>query len=1742
MALSTVNTASDGANAKLEPSTAKQRASSKHSRTNADDDADPEESVDVYEEEEEESGVSEAEDDDDEDFGGGSSKARKPAVKRGRAVATAAAAAAAGKRRKAAASRGSESEEQEDDGSDDDDDDDDDEGDALADSEEASDGGGRGGDGSSSDDEDFGAKRAKKRAKGAGGGGGGGGRSSASLSSRRPTRQAAQAANQRMQGHSHESDNDGGDGDGGDGGMGGGEGGEDDAELAWRLSQQINGLRTRPGRRDTVASPAGRPASGGRPSRPRAGASPPSRRSRRAAEPQRNSSRRAGARVVSYAEDDEDDEDGGLDRGLKGKEPIAAFDDPGSTPEEVEKVVAHRDMASVPEEDRDRRDMWATREMFVKWKLHSHIHCSWEPKRSLEKLAGYKRVLNYMRRSDDLVASRPHVSREEQELRDVEIEMEAQLNTQHMQVGWTDPQPQTQGVGTRELKEQPDYLGSPKLRLRDYQLESLNWMAYSWSEDRNIILADEMGLGKTVQCVSFVGLLTEVQLVRGPFLVVVPLSVVPNWIREFKRWVPYVNTVVYVGDSRSREVIRAYEFDVERCGTSRAMRFEVLITTYELILKDAPILGAIKWNYLMVDEAHRLKNADSALYQELMSWNFKNKLLITGTPLQNNMKELWALLHFLQPAKFDDLEAFERDFQVDNATRVTNLHAVLRPYLLRRVIKEVEKSLPPKNERILRVQMSPLQRQYYKWILSKNFKELNKGTRGGQISLLNVITELKKCCNHPFLFESAEEEYRGNEADRSAADRLVATSGKMVLLDKLLVKLKATNHRVLIFSQMVRVLDIISDYMRLRGYQHQRLDGSTPAAARHQAMEHFNRPESPDFAFLLSTRAGGLGINLATADTVIIYDSDWNPQSDLQAMSRAHRIGQTSTVNIYRFVTSCSVEEDILERAKRKMVLDHLVIQRMDTSGRTILDQGSAGGVASAKALFGKEELAAILRFGAEELFKRDEQENAAQEKAMLEEDIDAILDRAEVVDTAAIAESSRPGGGAEGGAGGGPGDLLNSFNVASFRGVEDDTAFWNKLIPVLERPPEEEILLPRAARMHSANDHPGGSQPHNAGSDDEADHRKGSGRGHSRREPQQRVQRSRPAGVGEPGPRVDGAALRVDEWCVEVDDEGAPLAKQDDGGEAAAHDEGGAGAGTRTLSRRDAAAFVRGVRRYALVTRIADVCTEAGRAVEELSRGARIALWQAFIGGCKAAVDATQGEDAKVRGFEEGHDGRVSTCVRCVTASESPDSGKAEDAILDFFGVAVKAQELLTHVSQFRMLARRISGLKDPPSLFKLDAGSQLPPPKWGKLLGWTAREDAMLLLGVHDHGLGTLGGDHVTDRHTPSRCAATHLETRVMGLLRKLANSVKVSSKKPAPGPKLPRQHSQQEKQPRLQAASAARVLAAKSTHPHPASALSPTATATARSAAAGLGSPGAVPHAGGSSFGSGHHVPDPGGSSGGGGGSQKAASAGKSKRVSHDGGDGGGGHHPAAAPARERLDKSGSSGAGVGGRATSSGRTGQALAGSNGDGAADHAPEASARRTARAILEPVADQLKAMRRLQEQEGMERKLVVEKTKTCLLAIGGAVDRAGRARGDKVCGPLWETVAKVLNRGSDRSVSGSSLESMYARLRPGAQASAAAAAAAAQGAGTAPAPHSGATAGGSSGGTGLGGSGSGRPAQGASSSRPPGGSSHHDNHQQQQQHRQEDGRVFDGTQQREGQQQQQLQAGAKPRQGLGHG
>lgn len=588
-------------------------------------------------------------------------------------------------------------------------------------------------------------------------------------------------------------------------------------------------------------------------------------------------------------------------------------------------------------------------------------------------------------------------------------------------------------VTFRKLTSLPAYLARCGV-LRDYQLEAVNWLMYSWCQGNNVILADEMGLGKTIQSISFISALCHEFDFTGPVLVVVPLSTIAAWQKEFARWAPSLNTLLYVGDGRSRGIQRYYEWfaipsEDGRRSSNDGPRplFHVLLTTYELVLKDHEYLAQVDWRMLVVDEGHRLKNASSQLHAVLDSLSPTSRLLVTGTPLQNSIMELWSLLHFLMPAKFPDYEDFAQRYgppegaeasEEEAKNKLERLHRILKPHLLRRMKKDVETSLPGKVERILRVELTEEQKHLSRLIITKNYRELASQARNVG-SLNNILVELKKVCNHPALLGG------GNEQETSSLDRLVRASGKMNVLDQLLSRLHRDGHRVLIFSQMVRMLDILVDYLCRRGWAYQRLDGSTPSDARKRAIATFNAPDSRDFCFLLSTRAGGLGINLETADTVIIYDSDWNPQNDLQAMARAHRIGQTRSVNIYRLVSKNSVEETILERAKKKMILDHLVIQSMDTSTKLSRTSNDAPLMSGKKIT--REDLQAILKFGAEDLFKSAS--GTTPEKL----DLDDILSRADSLEPSGPADSSTAG-------------FFDQFKVADFDNVPEKR--WEDIIP----------------------------------------------------------------------------------------------------------------------------------------------------------------------------------------------------------------------------------------------------------------------------------------------------------------------------------------------------------------------------------------------------------------------------------------------------------------------------------------------------------------------------------------------------------------------------------------------------------------------------------------------------------------------------------------------------------------------
>ncbi|XP_014214280.1 chromodomain-helicase-DNA-binding protein Mi-2 homolog isoform X2 [Copidosoma floridanum] len=520
----------------------------------------------------------------------------------------------------------------------------------------------------------------------------------------------------------------------------------------------------------------------------------------------------------------------------------------------------------------------------------------------------------------------------------------------------------------KKYERQPDYLDMTGMQLHPYQLEGLNWLRYSWGQGIDTILADEMGLGKTIQTITFLYSLYKEGHCKGPFLVSVPLSTIINWEREFETWAPDFYCVTYVGDKDSRMVIRENELSFEEGAVrggraskirSSSIKFNVLLTSYELVSIDSACLGSIDWAVLVVDEAHRLKSNQSKFFRLLASYNIAYKLLLTGTPLQNNLEELFHLLNFLCRDKFNDLAAFQNEFaDISKEDQVKKLHEMLGPHMLRRLKADVLKNMPSKSEFIVRVELSPMQKKYYKYILTRNFEALNPKGGGQQVSLLNIMMDLKKCCNHPYLFPAASQEAPTGPNGNYESSALIKAAGKLVLLSRMLKKLRDDGHRVLIFSQMTKMLDLLEDYLEGEGYKYERIDGNITGTQRQEAIDRFNAPGAQQFVFLLSTRAGGLGINLATADTVIIYDSDWNPHNDIQAFSRAHRIGQANKVMIYRFVTRNSVEERVTQVAKRKMMLTHLVVRP---------------GMGGKGANFSKQELDDILRFGTEELFKEEE-------------------------------------------------------------------------------------------------------------------------------------------------------------------------------------------------------------------------------------------------------------------------------------------------------------------------------------------------------------------------------------------------------------------------------------------------------------------------------------------------------------------------------------------------------------------------------------------------------------------------------------------------------------------------------------------------------------------------------------------------------------------------------------------------
>eukprot|EP00090_Calanus_glacialis_P044240 TRINITY_DN7876_c0_g1_i1.p1 TRINITY_DN7876_c0_g1~~TRINITY_DN7876_c0_g1_i1.p1 ORF type:complete len:630 (-),score=222.37 TRINITY_DN7876_c0_g1_i1:163-1983(-) len=498
--------------------------------------------------------------------------------------------------------------------------------------------------------------------------------------------------------------------------------------------------------------------------------------------------------------------------------------------------------------------------------------------------------------------------------------------------------------------------------------------------------------------------------VSGPFLVVAPLSTVPNWCNEFKRFAPKVPCVLYHGNLQERLLLREKLSEVTTCEEVDGKdMMNVVVTSYEIAMNDRAAFGSIMWRYIVVDEGHRLKNMNCRLIKELKQYHSANRLLLTGTPLQNNLSELWSLLNFLLPEIFDDLRVFESWFNAKNLHEdkeemvriaaqeqqnsiLSTLHAILTPFLLRRVKTDVDLQIPPKKEVLVYCPLTERQEVMYRSVVEKTIKELIEKDDDKKVEVLpekrkrvavdysvflderefgnsddkfeehiaklqeykeslatvtntrsayqndmerlskneinycmkSKMMDMRKAVNHPYLIEYPVTE---DGAFYDSGPDMIDICGKLAVLDQMLDKLVAGGHKMLIFSQMTKMLDILGDYCNMKKLKFSRLDGSMNFLDRQANIDKFN--SDPEHTiFLLSTRAGGLGINLTAADTCFIYDSDWNPQQDLQAQDRCHRIGQTKPVMIYRLVTANTIDQKIVERAAAKRRLEKMIIHR----------------------------------------------------------------------------------------------------------------------------------------------------------------------------------------------------------------------------------------------------------------------------------------------------------------------------------------------------------------------------------------------------------------------------------------------------------------------------------------------------------------------------------------------------------------------------------------------------------------------------------------------------------------------------------------------------------------------------------------------------------------------------------------------------------------------------------------------
>uniref|UniRef100_A0AAQ5YL51 DNA helicase n=1 Tax=Amphiprion ocellaris TaxID=80972 RepID=A0AAQ5YL51_AMPOC len=512
--------------------------------------------------------------------------------------------------------------------------------------------------------------------------------------------------------------------------------------------------------------------------------------------------------------------------------------------------------------------------------------------------------------------------------------------------------------GTGAMK-QPSVLNS-QFQLKPYQLIGLKWLLLLHKHKLSGILADEMGLGKTIQAIAFLAQLYQ-DGIEGPHLITVPSSTLGNELRTLQ----LVPLFFYVGSMEDRRYLR---HDI----LNEDVEFNVIVTTYNLAIgndSDRSLFRKLRLKYAVFDEGHMLKNMNSLRYRHLMAINAEHRLLLTGTPLQNNLLELMSLLNFIMPSMFsssttqlskmfsmvskshEEQSCFERD-------RISQAKLIMKPFILRRIKSEVLKQLPAKEEKVEFCSMSEKQQVLYQALL----KKLKTSTNGEKRELCNVMMQLRKMANHPLLHRQyytteklkAMSKLMLKEPTHFDADaaliqedmevmsdfelhrlcqqyssissyqlesKILLDSGKFLHLTELLASLKSQGDRVVLFSQFTMMLDIVEVLLKHLKHRYVRLDGSTPIADRIVLIDEFNT--DPDiFVFLLSTRAGGLGINLTSANVVILHDIDCNPYNDKQAEDRCHRVGQTRTVQVIKLISKDSIEDCILQLGHKKLKLE----------------------------------------------------------------------------------------------------------------------------------------------------------------------------------------------------------------------------------------------------------------------------------------------------------------------------------------------------------------------------------------------------------------------------------------------------------------------------------------------------------------------------------------------------------------------------------------------------------------------------------------------------------------------------------------------------------------------------------------------------------------------------------------------------------------------------------------------------